>query len=138
VDSLSGGQRQRVWIAMALAQQTDLLLLDEPTTYLDIAHQVEVLELLTELVSIGARTVVAVLHDLNQAARYADHIVAMREGQIVGQGPPEDLVIPETVADVFGLQSMVISCPATGAPLVVPLATPVVGTTPLQPQKGSS
>jgi iron complex transport system ATP-binding protein len=123
VESLSGGQRQRVWIAMALAQQTHLLLLDEPTTFLDIAHQVEVLDLLSRLVSVGARTVVAVLHDLNQAARYADHIVAMREGRIVTQGPPETVVTAEMVAEVFGLSSLVVPCPATGAPLVVPAAT---------------
>ena len=123
VASLSGGQRQRVWIAMALAQQTELLLLDEPTTYLDIAHQVEVLDLLSRLVAAGPRTVVAVLHDLNHAARYADHIVAMREGRIVAQGPPEHVITSAMVADVFGLKSMVVPCPATGAPLVVPLAT---------------
>ncbi len=123
VESLSGGQRQRVWIAMALAQQTDLLLLDEPTTFLDIAHQVEVLDLLSRLVSVGARTVVAVLHDLNQAARYADHIVAMREGRIVTEGAPESVVTREMVAEVFGLSSIVVPCPATGAPLVVPAAT---------------
>jgi iron complex transport system ATP-binding protein len=123
VESLSGGQRQRVWIAMALAQQTDLLLLDEPTTFLDIAHQVEVLDLLSRLVSVGARTVVAVLHDLNQAARYADHIVAMREGRIVTEGAPERVVTREMVAEVFGLSSLVVPCPASGAPLVVPAAT---------------
>ena len=123
VGSLSGGQRQRVWIAMALAQQTELLLLDEPTTYLDIAHQVEVLDLLSRLVADGPRTVVAVLHDLNHAARYADHIVAMCEGRIVAQGPPEQVITSAMVADVFGLKSMVVPCPATGAPLVVPLAT---------------
>jgi iron complex transport system ATP-binding protein len=123
VESLSGGQRQRVWIAMALAQQTDLLLLDEPTTFLDIPHQVEVLDLLSRLVSVGARTVVAVLHDLNQAARYADHIVALREGRIVTEGPPETVVTAEMVAEVFGLSSLVVPCPATGAPLVVPAAT---------------
>lgn len=123
VESLSGGQRQRVWIAMALAQQTDLLLLDEPTTYLDIAHQMDVLELLSRLVAVGRRTVVAVLHDLNHAARYADHIVAMREGRVVAQGPPDEVVTSAMVADVFDLKSMVVPCPATGAPLVVPLAT---------------
>jgi iron complex transport system ATP-binding protein len=123
VESLSGGQRQRVWIAMALAQQTELLLLDEPTTYLDIAHQVEVLDLMSGLVALGRRTVVAVLHDLNHAARYAHHIVAIRDGRIVAQGPPEEVVTSDMVADVFGLKSMVVPCPATGAPLVVPLAT---------------
>lgn len=122
VDSLSGGQRQRAWIAMTLAQRTDLLLLDEPTTYLDITHQVEVLDLLARLVHTSGRTVVAVLHDLNQAARYADHIVAMRDGAIVTQGSPREVVDAATVADVFGLNSMVIECPATGCPLVVPMA----------------
>jgi len=122
VESLSGGQRQRAWIAMALAQQTDLLLLDEPTTYLDITHQVEVLELLTDLVRTGGRTVVAVLHDLNQAARYADHIVAMRDGRVVTEGTPRQVVDAQTVHDVFNLKTMVVDCPATGSPLVVPLA----------------
>jgi iron complex transport system ATP-binding protein len=121
VDALSGGQRQRVWIAMALAQQTSLLLLDEPTTYLDIAHQIEVLELLRRLVREGGRTVVAVLHDLNQAARYADHIVALRDGGVVAQGPPAEVVDADLVADVFGVKSLVVPCPATGSPLVVPL-----------------
>ena len=123
VESLSGGQRQRAWIAMALAQQTDLLLLDEPTTYLDISHQAEVLDLLTDLVRAGNRTVVAVLHDLNQAARYADHVVAMRDGKVVAEGAPRDVVDARTVDEVFGLKCMVIDCPATGSPLVVPLAT---------------
>lgn len=122
VESLSGGQRQRAWIAMALAQQTDLLLLDEPTTYLDITHQVEVLELLRDLVRAGDRTVVAVLHDLNQAARYADHVVAMRDGCVVSEGSPRDVVDAETVDEVFGLKCMVVDCPASGSPLVVPLA----------------
>jgi iron complex transport system ATP-binding protein len=122
VESLSGGQRQRAWIAMALAQQTDLLLLDEPTTYLDITHQVEVLDLVTDLVRSGGRTVVAVLHDLNQAARYADHVVAMRDGKVVAEGTPREVVDADTVHEVFDLKCMVIDCPVTGAPLVVPLA----------------
>ncbi|MGW2386982.1 ABC transporter ATP-binding protein [Streptomyces sp. NPDC001658] len=120
VDELSGGQRQRVWIAMALAQDTDLLLLDEPTTYLDIAHQVEVLDLVRQLNRERGRTVVAVLHDLNQAARYADHLIAMRAGRIVAQGPPADIVTAELVQDVFGLASVVVPDPVTGDPLVVP------------------
>ncbi|MDT0305425.1 ABC transporter ATP-binding protein [Streptomyces sp. DSM 44917] len=122
VDALSGGQRQRVWIAMALAQETDLLLLDEPTTYLDIAHQIDVLDLIRRL----ERTVVTVLHDLNQAARYADHLVAMREGRIVARGRPEDVVTAETVREVFGLAARVVPDPVTGSPLVVPEA-PVPG-----------
>jgi len=120
VDELSGGQRQRVWIAMALAQDTDLLLLDEPTTYLDIAHQVEVLNLVRQLNHDRGRTIVMVLHDLNQAARYADHLVAMREGRIVAQGPPAEVVTAGLVREVFGLESVVLPDPVTGSPLVVP------------------
>ncbi|GGX84534.1 ABC transporter ATP-binding protein [Streptomyces hiroshimensis] len=120
VDELSGGQRQRVWIAMALAQETDLLLLDEPTTYLDIAHQVEVLDLVRRLNRERGRTVVAVLHDLNQAARYADHLVAMKAGRIVAQGRPAEIVTAELVREVFGLESVVVPDPVTGSPLVVP------------------
>ncbi|WP_267242815.1 ABC transporter ATP-binding protein [Streptomyces sp. PR69] len=120
VDELSGGQRQRVWIAMALAQETDLLLLDEPTTFLDISHQVEVLDLIRQLNCERGRTVVAVLHDLNQAARYADHLVAMKAGRIVAEGPPRDIVTAELVREVFGLDSVVVPDPVTGSPLVVP------------------
>ncbi|MFK4596547.1 ABC transporter ATP-binding protein [Streptomyces pristinaespiralis] len=120
VDELSGGQRQRVWIAMALAQETDLLLLDEPTTFLDIAHQVEVLDLVRQLNHERSRTVVAVLHDLNQAARYADHLVAMKAGRIVAEGAPADVVTAELVREVFGMESVVVPDPVTGSPLVVP------------------
>lgn len=125
VDELSGGQRQRVWIAMALAQDTDLLLLDEPTTYLDIAHQVEVLDLVRKLAAPAAdgtrgRTVVTVLHDLNQAARYADHLVAMKAGRIVAEGRPEDVVTAGLVREVFGLEAVIVPDPVTGSPLVVP------------------
>lgn len=120
VDELSGGQRQRVWIAMALAQDTDLLLLDEPTTYLDISHQVEVLDLVRQLNRERGRTVVAVLHDLNQAARYADHLVAMKAGRIVARGRPSHIVTVDLVRDVFGLESVVVPDPVTGSPLVVP------------------
>ncbi|WP_275405191.1 ABC transporter ATP-binding protein [Streptomyces sp. S4.7] len=120
VDELSGGQRQRVWIAMALAQETDLLLLDEPTTFLDIAHQVEVLDLVRRLNHDQGRTVVIVLHDLNQAARYADHLVAMKEGRIVAEGAPGEVVTAELVREVFGLESVVVPDPVTGSPLVVP------------------
>ncbi|MEW2141747.1 ABC transporter ATP-binding protein [Micromonospora vinacea] len=123
VDSLSGGQRQRVWIAMTLAQDTDALLLDEPTTFLDLAHQVEVLDLLHRLRSERGRTVVAVLHDLNQAARYADHLVAMRAGVVVAAGPPREILTADLVRDVFGLACVVVPCPVTGAPLVVPAYT---------------
>ncbi|MFE5793748.1 ABC transporter ATP-binding protein [Streptomyces sp. NPDC056503] len=120
VDELSGGQRQRVWIAMALAQETDLLLLDEPTTYLDIAHQVEVLDLVRRLNRSRGRTVVLVLHDLNQAARYADHLIAMKAGRVVAQGAPSDIVTDAMVHDVFGLPAVVVPDPVTGSPLVVP------------------
>ncbi|MFJ1749819.1 ABC transporter ATP-binding protein [Streptomyces sp. NPDC088116] len=120
VDELSGGQRQRVWIAMALAQETDLLLLDEPTTFLDIAHQVEVLDLVRRLNHEQGRTVVIVLHDLNQAARYADHLVAMESGRIVAEGHPSEVVTAELVREVFGLESVVVPDPVTGSPLVVP------------------
>ncbi|MFD4696035.1 ABC transporter ATP-binding protein [Streptomyces niveus] len=120
VDELSGGQRQRVWIAMALAQETDLLLLDEPTTFLDIAHQVEVLDLVRRLNHEQGRTVVIVLHDLNQAARYADHLVAMKSGRIVAEGHPGEIVTAELVREVFGLESVVVPDPVTGSPLVVP------------------
>ncbi|MFJ9029154.1 ABC transporter ATP-binding protein [Streptomyces sp. NPDC102274] len=122
VDELSGGQRQRVWIAMALAQETDLLLLDEPTTFLDIAHQVEVLDLVRRLNHDQGRTVVIVLHDLNQAARYADHLVAMKAGRIVAEGRPGEVVTAELVREVFGLESVVVPDPVTGSPLVVPSA----------------
>lgn len=121
VDELSGGQRQRVWIAMALAQETDLLLLDEPTTYLDVAHQVEVLDLLVDLNATRAATVVMVLHDLNLAGRYADHLVALREGRVVAAGSPCDIVTPELVREVFGLEARVIDDPVSHTPLVVPL-----------------
>ncbi|WP_405896263.1 ABC transporter ATP-binding protein [Streptomyces sp. NBC_00727] len=120
VDELSGGQRQRVWIAMALAQDTELLLLDEPTTYLDVAHQVEVLDLVRRLNLERGRTVVAVLHDLNQAVRYADHLVAMKDGRIVAQGAPDEVVTTELVQEVFGLSSVIIPDPITGGRLVVP------------------
>jgi iron complex transport system ATP-binding protein len=119
VDELSGGQRQRVWLAMALAQQTPILLLDEPTTFLDIAHQVEVLDLCAQMHADG-RTLVAVLHDLNQACRYATHLVAMREGAIVSQGPPAEIVDAELVERVFGLPCRVVEDPEAGTPLVVP------------------
>ncbi|GHE97786.1 cobalamin/Fe3+-siderophore ABC transporter ATP-binding protein [Streptomyces longispororuber] len=122
VDELSGGQRQRVWIAMALAQETELLLLDEPTTYLDIAHQVEVLDLVRQLNHDRGRTVAVVLHDLNQAARYADHLVAMKQGRVVAEGAPADVVTAELVRDVFGLECVVVPDPVTGSPLVVPAA----------------
>ena len=121
VDELSGGQRQRVWIAMALAQETDVLLLDEPTTYLDLAHQVEVLDLVTDLNRSRGTTVAIVLHDLNLAARYADHVIAMKDGAVAAVGSPADVVTEELVRDVFGLESRVIPDPVSGTPLIIPI-----------------
>ncbi|KQQ27738.1 ABC transporter ATP-binding protein [Frondihabitans sp. Leaf304] len=121
VAELSGGQRQRAWIAMALAQETELLLLDEPTTFLDIAHQYEVLELAARLHREG-RTLVVVLHDLNQAARYATHLVVMKEGAIVAQGAPGEIVTAQLVDEVFGLPCQIIDDPQSHTPMVVPLA----------------
>lgn len=120
VDALSGGQRQRVWVAMVLAQDTGLLLLDEPTTFLDVAHQVELMELFAELNERG-RTIVAVLHDLNHAARYASRIVAMRGGRILAEGTPAEVITSARVHEVFGLANVVVDDPVTGGPLVVPL-----------------
>ncbi|WP_406209761.1 ABC transporter ATP-binding protein [Kitasatospora sp. NBC_01560] len=122
VDELSGGQRQRVWLAMAIAQQTPLLLLDEPTTFLDIAHQVEVLDLCARLHQEQGRTLVAVLHDLNQATRYATHLIAMRDGAVVAEGVPSEIVTADLVEQVFDLPCQIIEDPQTGTPLVVPLA----------------
>jgi len=120
VDELSGGQRQRVWLAMLLAQQTDIMLLDEPTSFLDIAHQYELLELMRTLREQG-KTQVAVLHDLNQAARYASHLIVMADGKIVTTGDPETVVTAELVREVFALESIVVPDPVTGTPTVVPL-----------------
>ncbi|MFJ2618401.1 ABC transporter ATP-binding protein [Glutamicibacter sp. NPDC087344] len=120
VDELSGGQRQRVWVAMVLAQQTPILLLDEPTTFLDIAHQIDLLELFTDLYLDG-NTLVAVLHDLNHAARYATHLIAMKDGKIVAQGPPAEIVTEEMVEHTFGLACRVVPDPVTGTPSVIPL-----------------
>jgi iron complex transport system ATP-binding protein len=120
VDELSGGQRQRVWLAMALAQQTPLLLLDEPTTFLDIAHQIEVLDLCADLHEQRGHTIVAVLHDLNHACRYGTHLIAMRDGRIVAAGDPREIVGADLVERVFGLRCRIVDDPETGAPLVVP------------------
>lgn len=120
VDRLSGGQRQRVWLAMALAQQTDVLLLDEPTTFLDVAHQIDVLDLLTDLNHQRGTTIVMVLHELNLAARYADELVVMRDGRVHAIGAPRDVITVEVVRDVFGLDSDVIIDPVSGTPLVIP------------------
>ncbi|WP_329013917.1 ABC transporter ATP-binding protein [Streptomyces sp. NBC_00690] len=121
VDELSGGQRQRVWVAMVLAQQTPLLLLDEPTTFLDIAHQIELLELCRDLNQRDGHTLVAVLHDLNHACRYADHIIAMRDGKVIATGRPADIVTAELVEEVFGLPCQIIEDPVSHTPLVIPL-----------------
>ncbi len=124
VAALSGGQRQRVWIAMALAQQTEILLLDEPTTFLDLAHQVDVLELCHELNTAEGTTVVAVLHDLNQACRYADEIIVMKGGAVTAIGAPDEVITADVVHDAFGLDVRVIEDPVTGTPLVLPLTGP--------------
>ncbi|MBD2000540.1 ABC transporter ATP-binding protein [Leptolyngbya sp. FACHB-541] len=122
LDSLSGGQRQRAWIAMALAQNTEILLLDEPTTFLDLAHQIEVLDLLYDLNQTQGRTIVMVLHDLNQACRYADELIVMRQGHLYAQGAP-NLVMTETmVAEVFGIESQIVPDPMTGTPMCVPVS----------------
>jgi iron complex transport system ATP-binding protein len=135
VDELSGGQRQRVWIAMALAQETDILLLDEPTTFLAVAHQIDVLDLLTDLNRDRGTTIVMVLHDINMAARYADHLFAVREGEIVASGAPSDVVTADLIRDVFDLDALVVGDPVSGTPIVLPrgrhhVLAAVAGTTP--------
>ena len=120
VDSLSGGQRQRVWISLVLAQQTDILFLDEPTTYLDLSHSIEVLELVHRLSREHGRTIVMVLHDLNLALRYSDNLVVMRDGSLKAVGKPRDVISPELLKQVFDLDAVVVECPVTGGPLIVP------------------
>jgi iron complex transport system ATP-binding protein len=120
IDELSGGQRQRVWLAMTLAQDTDILLLDEPTTFLDVAHQIEVLDLLTDLNQRRGTTIVMVLHDVNLAARYSDVLVAVRNGRVHASGAPRDIVTPALVHEVFGLDCTIIPDPLSGDPLVIP------------------
>jgi len=120
VDELSGGQRQPVWVAMPLAQQTPIMLLDEPTTFLDIAHQYELLELFRTFHGQG-RTLVAVLHELNQAARYADHLIVMKDGRIVTTGSPRDIMTPELIGGVFGPPCFIVPDPVTQTPTVIPL-----------------
>lgn len=122
LDTLSGGQRQRAWIAMALAQGTDILLLDEPTTYLDLAHQIEVLDLLYQLNRQGGRTIVMVLHDLNMACRYSHHLIALREGAVLAQGKPQAIITEALVRQVFELESRIITDPVAGTPLCVPIS----------------
>jgi iron complex transport system ATP-binding protein len=136
VDALSGGQRQRVWIAMALAQDPDVLLLDEPTSFLDVAHQVDVLDLLAELNRGRGTTVVMVLHDLNLAARYSDHMVAMAAGRIVTRGAPADVVTPQTIRDAFGLEARVVADPVCGTPMMVPVGRFRRAVSPSDPGRG--
>ena len=143
LDQLSGGQRQRVWIAMVLAQDTGVLLLDEPTTYLDLAHQLEVLDLLCELNERDGRTIVLVLHDLNQACRYAHHLVAMRDGSVYAAGPPREIVDAELVLAVLNLRAEILDDPVSGAPLCIPLtraarAAGGDGATPLQAARATA
>ncbi|MFK3979733.1 ABC transporter ATP-binding protein [Micromonospora sp. NPDC050397] len=121
VDELSGGQRQRAWIAMAIAQATPVLLLDEPTTFLDLAHQIDVLDLVVDLNRQENRTVVMVLHDLNQASRYADHLIAMKAGRIVRQGSPDEVITADLVEQVFDLDCQVTLDPVTGTPMIIPM-----------------
>jgi len=121
VDTLSGGQRQRAWIAMVLAQETSIMLLDEPTTWLDISHQIDLLELLSDLNRTQGFTLAAVLHDLNQACRYATHLIALREGKIVAEGAPKEIVTPALIERIYGMRCMIIDDPVAGTPLVVPL-----------------
>lgn len=120
VEALSGGQRQRVWIAMVLAQDTDILLLDEPTTYLDIAYQFEILDLLKELNEKRKLTIVMVLHDINLASRYADHMFAFKEGKLIKEGSPKEVITPETMKKVFGIECLIMEDPISKTPLLVP------------------
>ncbi|MDH6297491.1 iron complex transport system ATP-binding protein [Agrobacterium fabrum] len=127
VEALSGGQRQRAWIAMTLAQETDILLLDEPTTFLDLAHQIEILDLIRQLVHDQGRTIVAVLHDLNQAARYADEIVLVRDGRIFDAGAPGAVITAKNVLDVFGVNAIIMPDPISGTPMCVPVPSQAQG-----------
>ena len=131
LESLSGGQRQRAWIAMTLAQETGILLLDEPTTFLDLAHQIEVMGLVTDLVAARGKTVVAVLHDLNQAARYADHMVMLKGGKIAAAGRPDAVMTAGTVEQVFGVAATIITDPVAGTPMCIPAARVSVARSPL-------
>jgi iron complex transport system ATP-binding protein len=121
LDSLSGGQRQRAWIAMTLAQQSEVLLLDEPTTYLDLEHQIELMKLLTMLVDRQGKTIVAVLHDINQAARYAHHLVVLKAGRIIASGNPGEVISAKTITEVFNVDTMIMRDPVAGTPLCIPL-----------------
>ncbi len=138
VGELSGGQRQRVWLALVLAQDTPVLLLDEPTTFLDIAHQLEVLRLCRGLHRTGNYTLVTVLHELGMAFRFADHVIAMKDGRIVAQGTPAEIATPELMKEIYGIDAVVIADPATGGPLVVPLEPEAPGTGIVHPSAGSA
>lgn len=120
IDRLSGGQRQRAWIAMALAQQTDILFLDEPTTFLDMAHQLEVLQLLQKLNEEEGRTIIMVVHDLNHASRYAQHMVAIKSGNVISEGAPVEVMTPGVLREVFGIEADIVPDPRTGVPLCLP------------------
>ncbi|WP_438498443.1 ABC transporter ATP-binding protein [Paenibacillus sp. IHBB 3054] len=120
IDRLSGGQRQRAWIAMALAQQTDILFLDEPTTFLDMAHQLEVLQLLQKLNQEEGRTIIMVVHDLNHASRYAQHMVAIKSGTVISEGNPMEVMTPDVLRKVFGIECDIVPDPRTGVPLCLP------------------
>ena len=122
VDELSGGQRQRVFIALSLAQQTDILFLDEPTTFLDIAYQIEILDLLKSLNARKKTTIVMVLHDINLSVKYADYIFAMKHGHLIKEGKPNEIITPETIKEIYGLNSMVIQDPVTNRPMMIPLS----------------
>lgn len=137
VDELSGGQRQRAWVAMLLAQQTDIMLLDEPTTFLDIAHQFELMELLRTL-HLEGKSVVTVLHDLNQAARYADHLVVMRDGAVIATGSPADVITAELIESVFGLPALIVDDPVTGTPMVIARAPQREHLHPVEPPLGTT
>ncbi len=119
VDELSGGQRQRAWVAMVLAQESPVLLLDEPTTFLDVSHQITLLDLFAELNRTGGRTLVAILHDINHAARYAGHLVVMSDGRIVAQGRPDEVLTAGLLAEVFDIEATVIEDPVNGGPLII-------------------
>jgi len=138
VGELSGGQRQRVWIAMALAQRTGLLLLDEPTTFLDVPHQIEVLDLLTDLNREKGTTVVAVLHDLHLACRYADHLVVMKSGTIVAEGAPSQIITEELMHTVFGMGCRVVPDPVSGTPLIVPIGRHYCAAAGSEPEAGAT
>lgn len=134
VDELFGGQRQRVWVAMLLAQETPVMLLDEPTTFLDIAHQYELMELMRTFHGDG-KTVVTVLHDLNQAARYASHLIVMKDGAVAAVGDPHEVLTAHRIEEVFGLRAHVMPDPVTGGPLIIPLDPRAVSLHPVEPRR---